>query len=246
MNQDLKVRILAAIALVSITSLLLFSKQIPPQVWYYSVFPLLGFVIIFMPMFLGLATAPMFGAKLIRIYENYHKILKHNFKIKDSRKDHKFSRLYTSIISSLYPLGISLKFLEGPVISDEVDMGFITLVVLIQYVITIFSYAIFVISKSKKVIIFDNGESRFNIGEKIREKLNYFSIGPFFLIIFPSIDAFSSSELWFFITLGIALIICFGSNVIGFWIADKYNLFDRAVIHLKRQIKDPDYKPGYL
>jgi len=167
MNQDLKIRVLAVLALISITSLLLFGNRLPTQVWYYSVFPLLGFMIIFMPMLYGLATAPIVGSKLIKIYEKYHKIFNHNFEIFEGRKEYKFSRLHTSIISSLYPLGITIRILDKPITLDEVDMGFITLIVIIQFLVTSLSYAIFVISKSKRIIEFDKGVSRFNIGEKL-------------------------------------------------------------------------------
>lgn len=246
MIENLKIRILAGLTLVGITSFWLLAEKIPEIFFYYFSYPLLAFLIIFMPMFFGLIFGPILGSKFIRMYKKYHKFRKHEFRIYEGRQEHEFSRFYVSIISSLYPLGITFRIINEPIAFNEFDMGFITMIVLVQFIVTIVSYTIFIMSSSKIMVEFDKGISRFNIGEKFREKINYLSIGSLFLIIYPSYEAVSSSGVLFFTTLGTAILICFGSNMISFWIADKKNLFNRASVILKKYVRDPDYQPDHI
>ncbi len=233
MRKASKIRILA-LSIMGFVISLPFIMTFFPQVIPLFSYPLIFITIIIMPALLSLLAAPVIANRLVLGYKLYHRTLKHDFKVYYGLQEPKISRLHISLLTSLFPLAIVFRISANPIAVNEIDMELISYVFIIQFFTIIFSYSIFVISKTKLMAEFDNGLSKFNLGERLRDKMNYATFGSLFIIVLPSFDALTHGFSLFFITLIVSVGVCFGSNVIGFLILDHPKIISRTLLDFQR------------
>ena len=223
--------------------MLIFIAAFPFLVYYYPQiidhlrYPTIAVSLAIFPAFFSFIYAPFLAHNLVRLYNFYHKKTNHKFRIYSGRTKTSPSRWHISLLTSLYPLGIIFKFTDVPITMNEIDLDFISLILIAQFLAIIISYSVFVISKSKLMIEFYEDGSKFNIGNKIREKINYGVLGSYFIIFLSSYEAMSFDNILFFGTLAVSAAMCFGSNLIGFYMLDRAKLIPQSIISLKRSIR---------
>jgi len=240
MKKNSKIRLFALFVMIFAIALPFVMTLFPQTIPLFS-YPLVSITIVVMPALFSLLVAPVLANRLVLIYKFYHKSLKHDFITYYDRQEPKISRLHVSLLTSLFPLAIVFRISANPIAVNEIDMVLISLVFMIQFFTIIFSYSIFIISKTKLMVVFDNGISKFNLGERLRDKMNYATFGSLFFIIIPSYEALTHGFMLFFITLIVSVGVCFGSNIIGFLILDHPKIISRTLLDFKRLQKTPDY-----
>ena len=235
MISENRTRLYAALALVFIT-VTPFVVKLYPETIVYFLYPILSLAIALYPALFALQFAPQLGQKIVQIYESYHKKRNHKFVIYEGKSKHVIPLLHVSLLASLIPLGIVFKFVDGSALVNEIDMTLVATVFTAQFITCIFCYSLYVLSRSKLMIEFAGG-SRYNIGDRIREKLNIVGYSSILIMIYIMYQAIISDQLLILGTLALSAVVCFGSNLCGFYFLKRIKRITLSVRHLNKLLR---------